>query len=41
MNPTEGVISQAWDLYKRHWQHLFSIAFIVYVIVALIAWCSS
>jgi hypothetical protein len=37
VNPTEGVISQAWDLYKRHWQHLFSIAFIVYLIVAGIA----
>jgi hypothetical protein len=37
MNPTEGVISQAWDVYKRHWQHLFSIAFIVYAIVALVS----
>jgi hypothetical protein len=37
VNPTEGVISQAWGLYKRHWQHLFSIAFIVYLIVAGIA----
>ncbi len=37
MSPTEGVISQAWDLYKAHWKHLFTIAFIVYAIVALIA----
>jgi hypothetical protein len=37
VNPTGGVISQAWGLYKVHWKHLFSIAFIVYAIVALIS----
>jgi hypothetical protein len=36
VNPTQGVIGEAWELYKRHWQHLFSIAFIVYAITSLI-----
>lgn len=35
MSPTEGVLREAWDLYKRHWQHLLSIAFVVYLAVAL------
>jgi hypothetical protein len=36
VTPTQGVIGEAWELYKRHWQHLFSIAFIVYAITALV-----
>jgi hypothetical protein len=36
MSPTQGVISEAWGLYKRHWQHLFTIAFIVYAITSLV-----
>ncbi|HEY6583488.1 MAG TPA: hypothetical protein VIZ29_01460 [Gaiellaceae bacterium] len=36
MSPTQGVIGEAWELYKRHWQHLFSIAFIVYAITSLL-----
>lgn len=36
MSPTNGVIGEAWELYKRHWQHLFSIAFIVYAITSLL-----
>jgi hypothetical protein len=36
MNPTSGVISEAWGLYKTHWRHLLSISFVVYVVVALI-----
>jgi hypothetical protein len=36
MSPTEGVIGEAWTLYKRHWQHLFTIAFIVYAITSLV-----
>src|SRR5919108_787499 len=36
MTPTEGVIGEAWTLYKRHWQHLFTIAFIVYAITSLV-----
>lgn len=37
MSPTEGVLSEAWGLYKRHWQHLLTISFIVFLAVALIA----
>lgn len=35
MNPTQGVVSEAWGLYKAHWRHLLTIAFVVYLIVAL------
>jgi Membrane domain of glycerophosphoryl diester phosphodiesterase len=37
MNPTEGVLSQAWTMYKEHWQHLLPLALAVYVAVALIS----
>jgi hypothetical protein len=37
VSPTEGVLSEAWGLYKRHWQHLLTISFIVFLAVALIA----
>lgn len=37
MSPTEGVLSEAWDLYKRHWRHFLTISFVVYLAVALIA----
>ena len=37
MNPTQGVIGEAWQLYKSHWKHLFSIAFVVYAITSLAA----
>lgn len=37
MSPTSGVISEAWELYKGHWRHLLSIAFVVYLAVALIS----
>lgn len=36
MSPTQGVLGEAWQLYKRHWKHLFSIAFIVYAITSLL-----
>lgn len=36
MKPTEGVLSEAWGLYKAHWRHLLSISFIVYAAVAVI-----
>lgn len=35
MSPTEGVLSEAWDVYKRHWRHLLPIAFVVYAGIAL------
>jgi Membrane domain of glycerophosphoryl diester phosphodiesterase len=37
MNPTEGVLSEAWTMYKAHWQHLLPLALAVYVAVALIS----
>jgi hypothetical protein len=37
MNPTSGVLSEAWEHYKVHWKHLFTIAFVVYAAVALIS----
>lgn len=37
MSPTEGVLSQAWEMYKAHWQHLLTIALVVYVAVGLIS----
>jgi hypothetical protein len=36
VSPTQGVLSEAWDVYKRHWRHLLSIAFVVYAGVALV-----
>lgn len=36
MKPTEGVLGEAWGLYKAHWRHLLSISFIVYAAVAVI-----
>jgi Membrane domain of glycerophosphoryl diester phosphodiesterase len=37
VSPTEGVLSEAWDLYKRHWRHFLTISFVVYLAVAVIA----
>ena len=37
MTPTNGVITEAWNLYKAQWRHLLSISFIVYLAVAIIA----
>ena len=36
MQPTDGVIGEAWQLYKAHWRHLLPIALVVYVTVAII-----
>jgi hypothetical protein len=33
---TSGVISEAWALYRRHWQHLIPIAALVYVAIAVL-----
>ena len=35
-NPTDGVITEAWGLYKAHFGHLVGIAFVVYLAVALV-----
>ena len=36
MSPTEGVIGEAWALYKAHWRHLLTFSFTVYLAVAVI-----
>jgi hypothetical protein len=36
MNPTSGVIGEAWALYKAHWRHLITFSFVVYAGVAVI-----
>jgi hypothetical protein len=37
MNPTKGVLTEAWEYYKAHWKHLLTIALVVYAAVALIS----
>ena len=37
MNPTTGVLGEAWDTYRKHWKHLIPIALVVYLVVALIS----
>jgi hypothetical protein len=34
MNPLDGVFGESWNLFKAHWQHLASIALVVYIVVA-------
>jgi hypothetical protein len=36
MNPTDGVIQESFDLYKKHFAHLFLIAFLIYVVIAVL-----
>ena len=36
-NPTQGVISEAWQHYKSHWQHLVGIALLIYVVMAALS----
>src|ERR1044072_2589343 len=31
MQPTDGAIREAWELYKTHWRHLLPIALGVYI----------
>jgi hypothetical protein len=37
MNPLSGVLSEAWGMYKTFAKHLLAIAFVIYVIAAIIA----
>jgi Membrane domain of glycerophosphoryl diester phosphodiesterase len=37
VNPTDGVIREAWDAFKAHWRHLVPIALVVYLAVGLIS----
>ena len=34
MNPLSGVFGEAWELYKAHWRHFFSIAVVVFLVAA-------
>lgn len=36
MNPLAGVLSEAWAMYKAHARHLLSIAFVVYLLTAIV-----
>lgn len=35
MNPTSGVLGEAWGLYKTHWQRFAILALAVYVVIGL------
>jgi uncharacterized membrane protein len=37
MNPLSGVLSEAWEMYRRFAAHLLTIAFVIYVVAAIIA----
>lgn len=37
MSPTDGVIREAWGLYKAHWRHLLPISFVVYLSIAIVS----
>lgn len=37
MSPTDGVIREAWELYKTHWRHLLPISFVVYLSIAIVS----
>jgi hypothetical protein len=36
VNPTEGVLSEAWAMYKAHWRTLLPIALVVYIALSVI-----
>jgi hypothetical protein len=37
MNPLSGVLGEAWQMYKAHARHLLMIAFVIYLVAAVIA----
>jgi hypothetical protein len=37
MNPLSGVLDEAWQMYKAHARHLLAIAFVIYLVAAVIA----
>jgi hypothetical protein len=37
MSPLSGVLSEAWNLYKRHAAHFLVISFVIYLVVAAIS----
>jgi hypothetical protein len=36
VNPTEGVLREAWGMYKAHWRHFLTISFVVYLTIAVV-----
>ena len=36
MSPTDGVIREAWELYKTHWRHLLPISLLVFATIAIV-----
>jgi hypothetical protein len=36
VNPLNGVFGESWGLYKGHWRHFFSIAVVVFVVLAAV-----
>jgi hypothetical protein len=36
MNPLSGVLGEAWNIYRRYAKHLLAIAFVIYLIAAII-----
>ena len=36
MNPLSGVLDEAWRMYRAHWLHLMTIAFVIYIVAAII-----
>jgi hypothetical protein len=37
VNPVSGVLSEAWALYRAHWQQFATIALLVYVVIGVIS----
>ncbi|MBO0819451.1 MAG: hypothetical protein J2P26_01220 [Nocardiopsaceae bacterium] len=37
MNPLAGVLSEAWDLYRRHAPHFLIISFVIYLVMAALS----
>jgi hypothetical protein len=36
MNPLDGILGEAWRMYRTHARHLLTLAFVVYVVAAII-----
>jgi hypothetical protein len=36
VSPTDGVLGEAWAMYKAHWRHLLAISFAVYATIAVV-----
>ena len=36
MSPLSGVLSEAWAMYRRHFQHFIAISFVIYLAIAVV-----